>query len=105
MRRHGLAPRQVEDAIHRCNLGWSLARVGEHLGVDHATVLANSANAAPPPATTTIVRPHVLVSMSRDLPVAVVDQSVPTLSFLSAASGAAESHDSKKVRASSTNLS
>jgi len=39
MRRRGLSPEQVDDAIHLYNLGWSLARVGEHLGVDHTTVL------------------------------------------------------------------
>ncbi len=27
------------DAIHLYNLGWSLARVGDHLGVNHTTVL------------------------------------------------------------------
>jgi hypothetical protein len=32
-------PKQVDNAVHLYNLGWSLARVGEHLGVDHATVL------------------------------------------------------------------
>ncbi|WP_409184916.1 hypothetical protein F9C11_11905 [Amycolatopsis sp. VS8301801F10] len=32
-------PDQVDDAIHLYNLGWSLARVGGHLGVNHATVL------------------------------------------------------------------
>jgi hypothetical protein len=30
MRRRGLSPDQVDDAIHFYNLGWSLARVGEH---------------------------------------------------------------------------
>jgi hypothetical protein len=39
MRRQGLPPEQVDDAIHLYNLGWSLARVGEHLSVDHTTVL------------------------------------------------------------------
>jgi hypothetical protein len=39
MRRCGLSPEQVDTAIHRYNLGWSLARVGQHLGVDHTTVL------------------------------------------------------------------
>jgi hypothetical protein len=33
-----LLPRQVDTAIHLDNLGWSLARVGEHLGVDPTTV-------------------------------------------------------------------
>jgi hypothetical protein len=36
MRRRGLSPDQVD---HLYNLGWSLARVGERLGVDHTTVL------------------------------------------------------------------
>jgi hypothetical protein len=39
MRRRGLSPDQVDDAIHLYNLGWSLARVGQHLGVNHTTVL------------------------------------------------------------------
>jgi len=39
MRRRGLSPEQVDDAIHLYNLGWSLARVGQYLGVDHTTVL------------------------------------------------------------------
>ncbi|MEU9685392.1 hypothetical protein [Amycolatopsis japonica] len=39
MRRRGLSPDQVDDAIHLYNLGWSLARVGQHLDVDHTTVL------------------------------------------------------------------
>lgn len=39
MRRRGLSPDEVDDAIHLYKLGWSLARVGEHLNVDHTTVL------------------------------------------------------------------
>ncbi len=39
MRRRGLTPDQVDDAIHLSNLGWSLAQVGEHLNVHHTTVL------------------------------------------------------------------
>lgn len=39
MRRRGLSPDEVDDAIHFYNLGWSLARVGEHLNVDHSTLL------------------------------------------------------------------
>jgi hypothetical protein len=39
MRRRGLSPHQVDEAIHLYNLGWSLARVGKHLNVDHVTVL------------------------------------------------------------------
>jgi hypothetical protein len=37
--RRSPSPDQVDDA-HLYNLGWSLARVGERLGVDHTTVLA-----------------------------------------------------------------
>jgi hypothetical protein len=39
MRRRGLSPSQVGDAIRRYNSGWPMARVGEHLGVDPTTVL------------------------------------------------------------------
>ncbi|MBP2320516.1 hypothetical protein JOF56_000901 [Kibdelosporangium banguiense] len=39
MRRRGLSPDEVDDAIHLYKLGWSLARVGAHLNVDHTTVL------------------------------------------------------------------
>ncbi|WP_329057876.1 hypothetical protein [Amycolatopsis sp. NBC_01480] len=39
MRRRGLSPEQVDEAIHLHKLGWSLARVGDHVGVNHATVL------------------------------------------------------------------
>ncbi|MET0234396.1 MAG: recombinase family protein, partial [Kibdelosporangium sp.] len=39
MRRRGLSPNQADDAVHLYNLGWSLARVGQHLGVAHTTVL------------------------------------------------------------------
>ena len=39
MRRRGLSPDQVDLAIHLYNLGWSLARTGEHLKVNHTTVL------------------------------------------------------------------
>jgi hypothetical protein len=39
MRRRGLSPDQVDHTIHLYNLGWSLARVGERLDVDHTTVL------------------------------------------------------------------
>lgn len=59
MRRRGLSPDEVDDAIHLYKLGLSLARVGEHLDVDHTTVLTNSASGASPPATprtTTILR-------------------------------------------------
>lgn len=37
MRRRGLSPEQVDHATHLYNLGWSLAPVGERLGVDHTT--------------------------------------------------------------------
>jgi hypothetical protein len=40
MRRRGLTSEEVGYAIHPYNLGWSLARVGQHLNVDHTTVLA-----------------------------------------------------------------
>jgi lambda repressor-like predicted transcriptional regulator len=40
MRRRGLSPDQVDTAIHLYKLGWSLARVGNHLNVNHTTVLA-----------------------------------------------------------------
>lgn len=39
MRRRGLSPDQADDAIHLYDIGWSLARVGEHLRVDPTTVL------------------------------------------------------------------
>jgi hypothetical protein len=39
MRRRGLFPHQVNDAIRLYNSGWSLARVGGHLRVDPTTVL------------------------------------------------------------------
>jgi hypothetical protein len=39
MRRRSLSLDQVDNAIHLYNLGWSLARVGQYLGVDHTTVL------------------------------------------------------------------
>ncbi|WP_272481912.1 hypothetical protein [Amycolatopsis orientalis] len=41
------------DAFHLYNLGWSLARVGEHLGVDHTTVLTKLRERGIPPATPT----------------------------------------------------
>lgn len=40
MRRRGLSPGQVDDAIYLYNVGWSLARIGEHLSVDPTTVLS-----------------------------------------------------------------
>jgi site-specific DNA recombinase len=39
MRRRSLSPEQVDTAIHLYNSGWSLARVGEHLGIDPTTIL------------------------------------------------------------------
>ncbi len=40
MGRRGLSRDQVDTAIHLYRLGWSLARVGNHLNVSHTTVLA-----------------------------------------------------------------
>ncbi|WP_169816375.1 hypothetical protein [Nocardia miyunensis] len=37
--RRGLSPDQVDIAIHLYKLGWSLARVGNHLNVNHTAVL------------------------------------------------------------------
>lgn len=34
MRRRGLSPEDVDDAIRRYEAGWSLAQIGEHLNVD-----------------------------------------------------------------------
>lgn len=39
MRHRSLSPKQVDDAVHLYKLGWSLARVGQHPGVNHTTVL------------------------------------------------------------------
>ena len=39
MRRRGHSLDQVDDTVHLYGLDWSLARVGERLGVDHTTVL------------------------------------------------------------------
>ncbi|MDR7169691.1 Mn-dependent DtxR family transcriptional regulator [Nocardia kruczakiae] len=39
MRRRALSVEQVDDAIHLYNLGWSVARVAQRLGVDPTTVL------------------------------------------------------------------
>jgi hypothetical protein len=38
MRRRGLTPEQVDDAIHLYNLGWSLARIGTQMDVTADTV-------------------------------------------------------------------
>nr|WP_033441205.1 hypothetical protein [Saccharothrix sp. NRRL B-16314] len=40
MRRRGLSPEQVDDAVRFYNLGWSLARVDGHLCVDPTTVVS-----------------------------------------------------------------
>lgn len=40
MRRCGLSTDQIDHAVHLYNLGWSLERVGQHLGIVHTTVLA-----------------------------------------------------------------
>jgi hypothetical protein len=37
MRRRGLSPDQIDEAIRLYSSGWSLARVGEHLDVDPST--------------------------------------------------------------------
>ncbi|WP_327120745.1 hypothetical protein OHB12_17245 [Nocardia sp. NBC_01730] len=39
MRRRGLSPEQVDEAIDLYSLGWSLAQVARHLAVDPVTVL------------------------------------------------------------------
>jgi hypothetical protein len=39
MRRRAPSLDQVDQAVHLYNLGWSLARVGDHLGVDPTKVL------------------------------------------------------------------
>lgn len=38
IRRRGLTPDQVDDAIHLYHLGWSLARIGTHMDVTADTV-------------------------------------------------------------------
>lgn len=38
MRRRGLTTEQAGEAIHLYGIGWPLARVGKHLGVDGTTV-------------------------------------------------------------------
>ena len=40
VRRRGLSPEDVDDAIRRYEAGWSLARIGEHLNVDPTIVLS-----------------------------------------------------------------
>ncbi|MFQ6331519.1 hypothetical protein ACLMAL_36100 (plasmid) [Nocardia sp. CWNU-33] len=40
MRRRGLSPEQVDEAIDLYSLGWSLAQVARHLAVDPVTVLS-----------------------------------------------------------------
>ncbi|SFO95103.1 hypothetical protein SAMN04489713_110340 [Actinomadura madurae] len=57
-RRRGLTPEQVDDAIHLYTLGWFLARVGDHLGVNHTTVL-NKLRERGIPTCDTHGRPHV----------------------------------------------
>jgi len=39
MRRRGLSPAQVDDAIRLYSSGWSLVRIGDHLKIDPTTVL------------------------------------------------------------------
>jgi hypothetical protein len=40
MRRRGLSPEQVDHATHLYNLGWSLARVDDHLDVRRHVAVA-----------------------------------------------------------------
>lgn len=40
MRRRGLSPDQTDEAVQLYGEGWSLARIGERMGVDPTTVLA-----------------------------------------------------------------
>ena len=40
LRRRGLDTEQVDQAVHLYGTGWSLAKIGEHLGVDAGTVHA-----------------------------------------------------------------
>jgi hypothetical protein len=40
MRRRGLYPDQIDDAIHFYDSGWSLARIGVYLNADPTTVLS-----------------------------------------------------------------
>ncbi len=46
-------PRQVDTTIHLDNLGWSLAWVGEHFGVDPTAVLNQPGDVASGPVTPT----------------------------------------------------
>jgi hypothetical protein len=39
MRRRGLSLEQVDEAVRLYEAGWSLARIGERMGVDATTVL------------------------------------------------------------------
>jgi DNA-binding CsgD family transcriptional regulator len=39
MRRRGLSREQVDEAVRLSGAGWSLARIGERIGVDPTTVL------------------------------------------------------------------
>ncbi|TNC23811.1 helix-turn-helix domain-containing protein [Amycolatopsis alkalitolerans] len=38
MRRQGLSPEQVDEAVRLYAEGWSLARIGKRMAVDHGTV-------------------------------------------------------------------
>ena len=40
MRRRGLSPEQIDEAVQLYDGGWSLAWIGERLGVNPSTVLA-----------------------------------------------------------------
>lgn len=39
MRMRGLSPEQVDEAVRLYQAGWSLARIGNRMGVDDMTVL------------------------------------------------------------------
>jgi len=39
MRRRGLAPHQIDEAVRLYEGGWSLARIGERMGINPTTVL------------------------------------------------------------------
>jgi hypothetical protein len=39
MRRQGLSPKQIYETVRLYEAGWSLARIGERIGVDPTTAL------------------------------------------------------------------
>ena len=65
MRRRGLSPEQVDDAIHFYKLGWSLARVGDHLGVNDTTTVLNKLRERGIPTRDTHGRPRVEAAGAR----------------------------------------